>query len=56
MPKVAGGLGVSIVSTNKGVMTDRASTLQNVGGEVICTVSLRSIVMSRVAKAPVERP
>lgn len=38
LPKVAGGLGVAIVSTNKGVMTDRAARAAGVGGEVICTV------------------
>ena len=38
MPKVRGGLGVAIVSTSKGVMTDRAAKAQGVGGEVLCTV------------------
>ena len=38
LPKVNGGLGVAIVSTSKGVMTDRAARSQGVGGEVICTV------------------
>ncbi|WP_404368013.1 30S ribosomal protein S8 [Marinobacter sp.] len=38
LPKVAGGLGVAIVSTSKGVMTDRAARAAGVGGEVICTV------------------
>lgn len=38
MPKVRGGLGVAIVSTSKGVMTDRAARAAGVGGEVICTV------------------
>lgn len=38
LPKVRGGLGVSIVSTNKGVMTDRAARAAGVGGEVLCTV------------------
>jgi small subunit ribosomal protein S8 len=38
LPKVMGGLGVSIVSTNKGVMTDREAHAQGVGGEVLCTV------------------
>lgn len=35
---VRGGLGISIVSTNKGVMTDRAARAAGVGGEVLCTV------------------
>lgn len=38
LPIVRGGLGVSIVSTNKGVMTDRAARAAGVGGEVLCTV------------------
>lgn len=38
VPSVRGGLGVAIVSTNKGVMTDRAARAAGVGGEVLCTV------------------
>lgn len=38
LPKVAGGLGVAIVSTSQGVMTDRAARKAGIGGEVICTV------------------
>ena len=38
LPKVKGGLGVSIVSTNKGVMTDRAARAAGIGGEVLCPV------------------
>ncbi|MBQ0755487.1 MAG: 30S ribosomal protein S8 [Amphritea sp.] len=38
LPKVSGGLGVAIVSTSKGVMTDRAARAAGIGGEVICTV------------------
>ena len=38
LPKVSGGLGVAIVSTSKGVMTDRAAREAGIGGEVICTV------------------
>jgi len=38
LPKVRGGLGVSIVTTNKGVMTDRAARAAGIGGEVLCTV------------------
>ena len=38
LPKVRGGLGVSIISTSKGVMTDQAARAAGVGGEVICTV------------------
>jgi len=38
MPVVRGGLGIAIVSTNKGVMTSRHARAQGVGGEVLCTV------------------
>ena len=38
LPKVHGGLGVAIVSTSAGVMTDRAARAQGIGGEVLCTV------------------
>ncbi len=38
LPKVLGGLGVAIVSTSKGVMTDRAARVIGHGGEVLCTV------------------
>lgn len=38
VPLVRGGLGVAIVSTSKGVMTDRAARAAGVGGEILCTV------------------
>lgn len=38
LPKVIGGLGVAIVSTSKGVMSDRQARSLNEGGEVLCTV------------------
>lgn len=38
LPRVANGLGISIVSTPKGVLSDAEAREQNVGGEVICTV------------------
>ena len=38
LPKVEAGLGVAIVSTSKGVMTDRAARAAGVGGEVLATV------------------
>ncbi|MFB9145158.1 30S ribosomal protein S8 [Halomonas alkalicola] len=38
LPKVADGLGIAIVTTSQGVMTDRAARKAGVGGEVICTV------------------
>jgi small subunit ribosomal protein S8 len=39
LPKVKNGLGVAIISTSKGVMTDRAARSQGQGGEVICYVA-----------------
>jgi small subunit ribosomal protein S8 len=38
IPQVRQGLGVSIVSTSKGVMSDASARAANVGGEVLCTV------------------
>ena len=38
MPKVLGGYGIAIISTNKGIMTDKQAKAQNVGGEVLCYV------------------
>ena len=39
LPKVLGGLGVAIVSTSAGVMSDRQARKQGIGGEVLCVVS-----------------
>ena len=38
LPKVRGGLGIAVISTSKGVMTDRSARSAGVGGEVLCTV------------------
>ena len=38
LPKVLGGLGVAIISTNKGVVTDKEARKLGVGGEVLCFV------------------
>lgn len=39
LPRVRGGLGVAIVSTSKGVMTDRAARAAGQGGEVLCFIA-----------------
>ncbi len=39
LPKVLGGYGIAVVSTSKGVMTDRQARAQGVGGEVLCVVA-----------------
>jgi len=39
LPKVNGGLGIAIISTSKGIMTDRAARSAGVGGEVLCSVT-----------------
>ncbi len=39
LPKVLGGLGVAIVSTSAGVMSDREARAKGIGGEVLCVVS-----------------
>ena len=38
LPKVLGGLGTAIISTNKGVITDKEARKENVGGEVLCFI------------------
>lgn len=39
LPVVAGGMGITVVSTSKGVMSDRNCRKENVGGELLCTVN-----------------
>jgi small subunit ribosomal protein S8 len=39
IPKVLGGLGIAIISTSKGIMTDAQARHQGVGGEVLCFVA-----------------
>lgn len=38
LPQVLGGMGIAIVSTSKGLMTDRKARKENIGGEVLCYV------------------
>ena len=38
LPRVNNGLGIAIVSTSKGLMTDKQARKENIGGEVLCTV------------------
>ena len=39
LPRVMAGMGIAIVSTSKGVMSDRSCREANVGGEILCTVN-----------------
>ena len=39
LPKVLGGLGTAIISTSKGVMTDKSARAQGIGGEILCYVA-----------------
>ena len=39
LPRVLGGYGIAVVSTSKGVMTDRRARAEGVGGEVLCVVA-----------------
>ena len=39
LPKVLNGMGIAVISTSKGVMSDRKAREANVGGELLCTVS-----------------
>ncbi len=38
LPQVLGGMGIAIVSTSKGLLTDRSARKENVGGEILCYV------------------
>jgi small subunit ribosomal protein S8 len=38
MPRVLNGLGVAIISTSRGLMTDKEAKKENIGGEVLCYV------------------
>ena len=38
MPRVMDGLGIAILSTNKGILTDKQAKAQNVGGELLCYI------------------
>ena len=38
LPKISNGLGIAIVSTSKGIMTDNDARNQNIGGEIICRI------------------
>ena len=38
LPNVRAGLGIAVISTDKGVMTDKAARKAGIGGEVLCTV------------------
>ncbi len=38
LPRILNGLGIAIVSTSKGIMTDKEARKENVGGEVLCSV------------------
>ena len=38
LPKVLGGMGVVIVSTSRGILTDKEARLQGVGGEILCSI------------------
>ena len=39
LPKVLGGMGIAIISTSKGIMSDRVARLQGEGGEILCYVN-----------------
>lgn len=38
LPRVLGGIGIAIISTSSGIMTDRAARKQGIGGEVLCQI------------------
>ena len=51
-----GGLGTSILTTSRGVMTGREAAKAGVGGEVLCNDLVRVIDMSRIGKKPIPVP
>ena len=38
IPKVLGGIGIAVISTSKGLMTDRKARIEGIGGEVLCYI------------------
>jgi len=38
LPKVLGGIGIAIISTSKGIMTDKEARYSGIGGEVLCYI------------------
>src|SRR5271156_2118833 len=56
LPRVLGGLGVAIISTSSGLLTDRQAARQGVGGEVLAYVWGEGATMSRIGKQPVPVP
>jgi len=39
MPRVLNGMGIAIISTSKGLMTDKEARVENIGGEILCFIS-----------------
>ena len=57
LPRVLGGLGTAIISTNKGVLTDKEARKQNVGGEVLAFIwEKEDGKMSRIGRMPIAVP
>ena len=54
IPKIQNGLGLAIVSTSRGVMSDNEARNQNIGGEIICRVFW--FAMSKLGKKPIQIP
>ena len=54
IPKIQNGLGLVIVSTSKGIMTDNDARVKNIGGEIICRVFW--FIMSKLGKKPIQIP
>ena len=56
MPKVLKGLGTAIISTSKGVMTDKQARKENVGGEVLAFIWKGRNTKSRIGRKPIAIP
>ena len=56
LPQVLKGLGIAIISTSKGVMTDKKARENHIGGEVLAFVGKEDSEMSRIGRAPITVP
>ena len=56
LPRVRNGLGIAIISTSKGIMTDKVARKQNLGGEVLAFVWLGGHEMSRIGRMHINVP
>ena len=56
IPQILGGLGISILSTPKGIMDDKSAKQNKLGGELLCSVCKDCSENGRIGKVPVDIP